>query len=228
MTFTTCRRLLAAGAAFAVFSGADPAFAAPAQSDKPADPEVTVQAPNGLPVDNCVPEPLRRHTISFRAPDGVRISGLALGSGRKGVVLEHEHGWTICSWLPFAQILAGQGYQVVLLEARDTGASAAVDEADNKRWDRDVLAASQELTRRGATAIVAGGASLGGTAAATACAGVSRRTPTSYTGCSPVSVPGPSLRPGSTDPSGCCPPCHRPRPRSRPRRSRGAPIARSA
>jgi esterase/lipase len=63
--------------------------------------------------------------------------------------------------------LVDQGYHVVLLEARGTAASAG-EIYGTKRWDRDVLAASQELTRRGATAIVAGGASLGGTAAATA------------------------------------------------------------
>src|SRR5918994_129337 len=93
MTFTTFRRLLAAAAVFAVLSGADPAFAAPVRSDKPAEPEETVQAPNGLLVNKCVPEPLR-HTISLRASDGLRTSGLALGSGNKGVVLEHENGRT--------------------------------------------------------------------------------------------------------------------------------------
>jgi hypothetical protein len=172
MTFTHMRRLLAAAALLAalggtgsVFGGPGPALAAPSRSDKPASPELTVRAPNGLPINKCVPEALRRHTISFQASDGVRISGLALGSGEKGVVLEHEQGWYICSWLPFAQILASRGYHVLLLEARGTGASAAVSEADYQHLDRDFLAASRELTRRGATAIVAGGASQGGTAA---------------------------------------------------------------
>ncbi len=165
MTFTSFRRLLAAGAALAILSGASPAFAAPPRSDKVAEPDLTVQAPNGLPINKCVPESLRQHTISFRASDGVRVSGLAFGSGKKGVVLEHEQGWYICSWLPFAQILASKGYNVVLLEARGTGASAKVSEGEHKYLDRDFLAASQELTRRGAAAIVAGGASQGGTAA---------------------------------------------------------------
>ncbi|HEY3004324.1 MAG TPA: alpha/beta fold hydrolase [Kribbellaceae bacterium] len=167
MKLTTFRRLLGAGAVCAAF-GAGPAFAAPASaallpSDKPADRTVTVQAPNGLLINKCVPEPLRRYTISFRATDGVRVSGLVLGSGKKGLVLEHEHGWDICSWLPFAQILASKGYHVLLLEQRGTGASAA---SEPTHFNRDFLAAAQELTRRGATAIIAGGASLGGTAAA--------------------------------------------------------------
>jgi pimeloyl-ACP methyl ester carboxylesterase len=74
-------------------------------------------------------------------------------------------GWRICSWLPFAQILVSKGYNVVLLEQRGTGASAKVTDEQLKHLDRDFLAASQELTRRGATAIIAGGASQGGTAA---------------------------------------------------------------
>jgi pimeloyl-ACP methyl ester carboxylesterase len=165
MKFTSFRRLLAAGVALAILSGAAPAFAAPPRSDEVAEPDLTVRAPNGLPINKCVPESLRKHTISFRASDGVRVSGLAFGSGEKGVVLEHEQGWYICSWLPFAQILASRGYNVVLLEARGTGASAKVTEGQLKHLDRDFLAAAHELTRRGATTIVAGGASQGGTAA---------------------------------------------------------------
>jgi len=165
MSFASFRRLHAVGAVLAIFTGAGPASAAPPRTDEVAEPDLTAQAPNGLPINKCVPESVRQHTISFRASDGVRISGLVFGSGPKGVVLEHEQGWYICSWLPFAQILAGNGYHVVLLEARGTGASAKVSEADHFHLDRDFLAASQELTRRGATAIVAGGASQGGTAA---------------------------------------------------------------
>jgi pimeloyl-ACP methyl ester carboxylesterase len=164
MRFTSFRRLLVAASVLAIFSGAAPASAAPA-SDKPAQPELTTLAPNGLPINNCVPESLRKHTVSFRTSDGVRISGLVLGSGKKGVVLEHEQGWRICSWLPFAQILASRGYHVMLLEARGTGASAATSEEDLHHLDLDFLAATEELTGRGATSILAGGASQGGTAA---------------------------------------------------------------
>lgn len=172
MRFSSLRRPLAVAAVpavlavFAFFFGAGcPAWAAPSGSDRPAEPELTVQAPNGLPVNKCVPDAVRQHTISFRASDGVRVSGLVFGGGEKGVVLEHEQGWYICSWLPFAQILAARGYHVLLFEARGTGASGPVDREHNIHLERDFLAATQELTRRGATAIVAGGASQGGTAA---------------------------------------------------------------
>ncbi len=55
------------------------------------------------PTDPCVPKSLRTRAISFRTADGVRLAGLLLGSGKKGIVLSHEiRGW-LCNWLPFAQ-----------------------------------------------------------------------------------------------------------------------------
>jgi hypothetical protein len=153
-------------------SSATPPAVAPAEpaappSYRPDAPDLAVRAPNGLLINKCVPEALRVNTVSFQTSDGIHISGLVLGSGAKGVVLEHEQGWYICSWLPFAQLLADRGYHVMLLEARGTGASQKVSEAVHYHLDRDFLAASQELVRRGATTIIAGGASLGGTSAIT-------------------------------------------------------------
>lgn len=119
-------------------------------------------------VNECVPPELRGNAIRFRSQDGVDLSGLVLGSGTKGVVLAHESGSFICSWLPFARVLASGGYHVIVFDHRNVGASGSSRSTDFYRLERDVLAAAEELTRRGVTSIVAGGASAGGTATMTA------------------------------------------------------------
>ncbi|WP_053647013.1 MULTISPECIES: alpha/beta hydrolase [unclassified Streptomyces] len=126
------------------------------------------------PVNACVPKRLRDKAVSFTAADGVRLSGLVLGSGPRGVVLSHENGWNICSWLAFAEELAAAGYQVVVYDQRNVhgGASERGGRADNLHFDRDVRAAVQQLRNRGATRVLAGGASMGGTATATAAPGI--------------------------------------------------------
>jgi dienelactone hydrolase len=127
----------------------------------PIFPEFTVKAPNGLLVNKCVPKALRNKTISLRTSDGVRLSAIVLGTGKHGVVLSHEQGYNICSWLALGQTLASRGYHVMLPEYRFHGASAG---KSNDHLDRDLTAAVKELARRGATRIVAGGASCGGSA----------------------------------------------------------------
>ncbi|MBW1599483.1 alpha/beta hydrolase [Streptomyces sp. JJ38] len=119
-----------------------------------------------VPVAACVPERLHSKAISFTASDGVRLSGLVLGSGPRGVVLSHENGNNICSWLGFAEELAAANYQVLVYDQRNALLGAS-EQADDFRFDLDVEAAVQELRDRGVTHVLAGGASMGGTATAT-------------------------------------------------------------
>jgi pimeloyl-ACP methyl ester carboxylesterase len=126
------------------------------------------------PTDACVPKSLRSTAIGFRTRDGVRLAGLLLGSGKKGIVLAHEiRGW-LCNWLPFAQTLAKAGYRVLAYDSRNAGVSGVASYAGSAHLERDVLAAEHELLRRGVTRIVVGGASAGGTAAMTAAAASGR------------------------------------------------------
>ncbi|MGK5440548.1 alpha/beta fold hydrolase [Micromonospora sp. URMC 105] len=135
----------------------------PRPTDKPSDPRYTTRAPNGTLVNTCVPKALHSRTLSLRTSDGIRLSALVLGSGPNGIVLAHEHGYTICSWLDLAQTLADRGYHVIVFDHRNHGASGIDKSEENTYIDRDILAAGQELTRRGVTRILAGGASCGGT-----------------------------------------------------------------
>jgi alpha-beta hydrolase superfamily lysophospholipase len=116
-------------------------------------------------LDACVPKALRSHAIAFRASDRVRLVGLELGKGRRGVVLAHELNGTLCNWLPFARLLVARGFHVLLFDARDAGKSAYVSFPQSDQLDRDVVGAGRELRRRGAGKLLLMGASAGGTAA---------------------------------------------------------------
>jgi pimeloyl-ACP methyl ester carboxylesterase len=89
-----------------------------------------------------------------------------LGSGKRGVVLAHQGGGAppnLCAWMPYGRHLAAAGYHVLALDHRDFGSSGSSPvDANFRRVDLDVLAAAEELRRRGATSLILAGASLGG------------------------------------------------------------------
>jgi pimeloyl-ACP methyl ester carboxylesterase len=101
--------------------------------------------------------------VRFRAADGARLLGVALGTGRVGVVLSHQLGSDFCEWLPYAKKLSREGYRTLAFSFRGSGSSEA-GSASPARLDRDVIAAAGELRRLGARRVVIVGASMGGTA----------------------------------------------------------------
>jgi pimeloyl-ACP methyl ester carboxylesterase len=101
--------------------------------------------------------------VHFRAGDGARLLGVALGTGRVGVVLSHQLGSDFCEWVPYARKLSREGYRVLAFSFRGSGSSEA-GSASPARLDRDVIAAAGELRRLGARRVVIVGASMGGTA----------------------------------------------------------------
>jgi predicted alpha/beta-hydrolase family hydrolase len=131
---------------------------------RPAWPASTVRNKDGYLVDTCVPKRLRRDAIALTDSDGVHLSGLVLGTGTNGVLLSHEQGYSVCSFLDLARKLAARGYQVLLPEYRNHGASQTTP--DNDDIDRDARAGLRELERRGAARVFVGGASCGGTTSA--------------------------------------------------------------
>jgi hypothetical protein len=80
----------------------------------PGWPESTVRNSEGYLVNRCVPKALRDHAIAMTDSDGVHLSGLVLGSGPNGILLSHEQGYSVCSFLDLGERLAAQGYQVLL------------------------------------------------------------------------------------------------------------------
>jgi pimeloyl-ACP methyl ester carboxylesterase len=119
--------------------------------------------PKPLPLQDgyCLTKAERAKVVRFRAGDGVRLLGVQLGAGTTGVVLGHENRANLCSWMPFARTLARAGIRVLAFDHRGFGSSAR----GPARYASDVRGAIAELRRRGARRVVAGGASMGGTAA---------------------------------------------------------------
>jgi pimeloyl-ACP methyl ester carboxylesterase len=106
-------------------------------------------------------EPAR--TFRFRTRAGASLVGVVLGTGRSGLVLGHQVGSDLCEWLPQARELARRGYQVLAFDFAGYGDSGHGSGPD-ARVDSDVVAAAEQLRRRGADRIVLVGSSMGGTA----------------------------------------------------------------
>ncbi|QID35387.1 alpha/beta hydrolase [Streptomyces albus] len=126
----------------------------------------TVRTARGHLVNTCVPKALRNRATTLTTSDKVHLSALVLGSGPNGVLLDHEQGYNICSFIDIGKKLAAEGYHVVIPEYRNHGASQK--SADNEHIDRDARAGLAELRRVGAERVFVGGASCGGTTAAVA------------------------------------------------------------
>lgn len=118
--------------------------------------------------DYRMPEKYQKDAVQFRTEDGVLLVGWVLGEGTRGITLGHANGWMVNSWLPFAERLVDAGYMVILWEFRNIEPSGRAPRGAELRWDLDVLAAVEVLRERGATKILAMGASDGGTATAVA------------------------------------------------------------
>ncbi|MFF0516508.1 alpha/beta hydrolase [Streptomyces sp. NPDC004250] len=110
-----------------------------------------------------MPEELRDTATTLKTDDGFRLSALLLGDGPDGVLLDHEQGYSICSWLETGRRLAAKGFRVLLPEFRSHGASE--NDEENGRIGLDAKAALAELKRVGAKRVFLAGASCGGTTA---------------------------------------------------------------
>ena len=115
----------------------------------------------------CVKPADHARTLFFRTSDKVRLAGVLLGKGTKGVTLAHQSRGDLCIWMPFARVLARAGYLVLPFDFRGYGASAAGKRPD---FPADVAAAGRALRAAGAKSVIYLGASLGGTASLTASA----------------------------------------------------------
>lgn len=121
-----------------------------------------------LPAEYRFPQEYQDYAVQFLTEDGIPLCGYVLGDGEKGVTLAHANGWMVKSWLPFAEKLAEQGYQVILWEFRNNLPSGSATGDMIERWDLDVQTAAQVLRERGVKEIISMGCSYGGTATAVA------------------------------------------------------------
>ena len=106
--------------------------------------------------------------MRFRTADGLRLAGVMLGNGSTGVVLAHQLRSDLCEWMPFARVLASNGFRVLAFDFRGYGASSP--RAGRLTKDADVVAAARALRAQGVRDVALMGGSMGGTAVLTASA----------------------------------------------------------
>lgn len=118
----------------------------------------------GLALSGCAATAAAQGMLTFRAEDGVPVSGHSYGAGRHGVVLvpgAHGIGET---WDMQARRLARAGFRVLAMDYRGLGRSHDVPQ-DGDKAHLDVLGAVRQLGADGADRISIVGASWGGRAA---------------------------------------------------------------
>jgi pimeloyl-ACP methyl ester carboxylesterase len=114
--------------------------------------------------EDCVAPAERPGAVQFFAADDTRLVGLALGSGKAGVVVSHESNGDICAWLQYARELAATGLRVLDIDLRGHGSSQSPSGGRANRYDLDVAAATEFLRRTGTPNVAVAGGSLGGVA----------------------------------------------------------------
>jgi len=115
--------------------------------------------------ERCVRKSDHARVVRFRATDRARLIGVMIGKGPVGIAVGHEHRADLCNWLPFARVLARQGFRVLAFDSRNAGSSAPVNNSHADWLDLDFAGAAATLRKAGARKIVLGGASLGAAAA---------------------------------------------------------------
>jgi pimeloyl-ACP methyl ester carboxylesterase len=126
----------------------------------------TGSAVTSSPGAACLTAPERAGGVRFRSDNGASIAGVLLGAGRVGVVLAHGNTTNLCDWVPYARVLAGQGYTAFPIDLNGYGASAAsAGVPADPRYDADLSAAVKLLRGRGVDVVFLIGEVVGGTAA---------------------------------------------------------------
>jgi dienelactone hydrolase len=103
------------------------------------------------------------------ASDGIGIGVVAMGTGKRGVLMLPEYQASACEWAVEANGLVSAGFRVLLLEYRCTPPSDCPSDTDKQTYlSLDAQAGVAALHAAGATKVVIVGASAGGTLAVVA------------------------------------------------------------
>jgi len=110
--------------------------------------------------------PSRSETVSFRTPDGLKITGDFRGApGTKAVLLLPQWGQAAESWYPYVEAIAGKGINVLVIDPRGYHRSQRQgNQSVEPTWDIqvDIAGAIAYLkTTRRMTSIGIAGASYG-------------------------------------------------------------------
>jgi pimeloyl-ACP methyl ester carboxylesterase len=99
----------------------------------------------------------------FRTPAGAVLVGVVIGHGPTGLVFAHGRGGDLCEWLPRARAFADRGYQALAFDFEGFGDSRP-GSGPGAGIEGDVVAATEQLRRRGADRVLLIGSSMGATA----------------------------------------------------------------
>lgn len=121
----------------------------------------------GLSVSGCALSAPAPRLLTFPASDGVPVSSLSYGEGRRGVVLVPGGHGVGDTWDVQARRLASAGLRVLAIDYRGLGHSVSLPQDDSKA-PLDVLGAVRRLRSEGVAEVSVVGASWGGWAAGTA------------------------------------------------------------
>ena len=99
----------------------------------------------------------------FRTPAGAVLVGVMIGHGPTGLVFAHGRGGDLCEWLPRARAFADRGYQALAFDFERFGDSRP-GSGPGAGIEGDVVAATEQLRRRGADRVLLIGSSMGATA----------------------------------------------------------------
>jgi pimeloyl-ACP methyl ester carboxylesterase len=135
----------------------------------PADRDAMGQlgpVPSATPGAACLTAPERASVVRFRSDNGAQLAGVRLGTGRVGVIFAHSGITDLCDWVPYARVLAGEGYTALSLDLNGFGASqASAGVPVDPRYDEDFSATVRLLRGSGVPVVFLMGEVIGGTAA---------------------------------------------------------------
>jgi pimeloyl-ACP methyl ester carboxylesterase len=121
----------------------------------------------------CLSPAERAGVTSFGSRSGAELTGVFLGHGRAGVVMVHGQHGDVCEWLPYARVLVGLGYRILLFDLNGFGASGtSPDGPAQPRYDLDTAAAVAQLRAAGVDRVALVGSEFGGLAAVVAAADI--------------------------------------------------------
>jgi dienelactone hydrolase len=109
-------------------------------------------------------------TLRLTNHAGLEIAAVDLGEGPRAVVLAHQSDADMCQWLPYATVLAGQGYRVVAFDFAGFGTSSPTP---TPTYLDDIRTVVDYLRATGAMRVAVVGASMGATMGVVAAAAIS-------------------------------------------------------
>lgn len=153
-TIVLCALVLTLGAG--CVRGQDP-VPPPGPSTGPSASPTATLPPVGVA---CRDLATQGRTLRLENQAGREIAAVDLGEGQRGVVLAHQSDADMCQWLPYATLLAGQGYRVVVFDFAGFGTSS---KTQTPTYIDDIRTVVGYLHEQNTPKVVVIGASMGAT-----------------------------------------------------------------